>query len=244
EDAKALLASRVDGLLVSITHQTEKYDHFEDFIEAGIPVVFFDKAVESMKNTSRVIVDDRLGAFQAVEHLIGEWCRRIAHFTSPELSYTGKHRLQGYLDAHKRYGIPVDERLIRRCKVVEFEEGYRFALEMLSMEEPPDAIFAVTDEVALGAMTGLKGAGITIPDQVAVMGFSNWKLASVVEPPLSTIAQPGFRIGQESIKLLLKEIQELKKDLPVTYQTMVLPTELIIRESSRRQKTLVNVSNG
>ena len=233
-DANALLSSRVDGLIACLGTHTHQFDHFHDFIDAGIPVVFFDKTAPQIRDCSKVIIDDRLGAFNAVESLIEEGCTRIAHLKGPGEAFTFQNRLQGYKDALAKHGIPFDPSLIRECRELTHSTARSVARDLAGMPVPPDAVFAATDQLAIGAMVGLKEMGKSIPEDVAVIGFSNWEVGEAVDPPLSSVAQPGFEMGKLSAEILLREIQATKNDHPFEYETVVLETSLKLRGSSRR----------
>lgn len=228
--SQTLLSSKVDGLIVSISRETVNSDHFRLYQEKSIPIVFFDRVCADMEACS-VTVDDYKGAFMAVEHLIKAGRRRIAHFAGPPLLQITQKRIEGYKDALFRYGIAFDGDLLIDCGAgLEQENGSLAAQEMLDRGVKPDAIFAVCDPIAIGVMMTLKKNRINIPDEVAVVGFCDEPIARVVEPQLSSLVQPAFRIGETSIELLLQQIQG--QDI---IEKRVLTTELRIRESSSRR---------
>lgn len=234
-DASALFTSRVDGVLVSIAHETKEFGHFQDFADAGVPLVFFDKVpYQGMEHTSRVIVDDYEGAFEAVAHLIAQGYRRIAHFHGPTIATTSRKRLDGYLDALRQHHLPVEESLLYPCQEITLEEGQAHTRHLLAHEPSCDAIFCVTDSVAIGALTALKAHGIQVPGQMGLVGFSDWQMSSVMEPPLSSVAQPGQEMGRIATQLLIREIHAHRDDLPFQPERIILPTSLKIRASSNR----------
>jgi LacI family transcriptional regulator len=234
KEAGVLLASRVDGLLISLANETKSFEHLEEFIEYNIPVVLFDKITDNLA-VSKVIVDDFEGAFHAVEHLIQQGCRRIAHIRGP-LGPSNSHlRFNGYVAALEKYQIPFAEELVFQCEKVTHEEGIEFVKQMLAMPQKPDGIFAVADQVAIGAATALKNNGIKIPDEMAVVGFSDWLMTSIVEPPISTVAQPGFEMGRTAVKRLLEEIDLVSKDQVINPHTEILKTTLLVRQSSLKK---------
>ncbi|MEZ4774180.1 MAG: LacI family DNA-binding transcriptional regulator [Bacteroidia bacterium] len=233
-DAQALLTSRVDGVLVSIAHETKSFDHFTEFKDLGIPVVFFDKVpIEEFKDASKVVVDDFMGAYTTVEHMILQGCKRIAHFRGPLIAYTSFNRFEGYKQALADYGIPYDESLVFACEDISFEEGQRFCHQVISSDNPADAIFAVTDMVALGALVTARDAGLKIPEDLAIAGFSDWLIASIIAPPLTSVAQPSHEMGQTATTLLLEEINANKNNIPFSFKTVVLKTDLMVRASTR-----------
>ncbi len=235
KDAAALLDSRVDGLLVSIAHSTDRFEHFQAFLDAGVPVVMFDKVTDQLAGCSRIIVDDRGGAIASVKHLHSQGCRDIAHLAGPQLAYTAYEREMGYLDALRDLGLPQDPGRVYRCMNVTYDEGYHFTREMLKSAKPPDGIFAITDEVAHGAMKAIKEAGKRIPEDIALVGFSNWFVDEMVEPHLSSVSQPGEEMGRMAASILLQEIHSIQNDITPTPQVQLLKTELIIRQSSVKQ---------
>ncbi len=224
-----LTISNLDGLLVSITSESDSCHLFEELIAQGIPVVFFDRAPSNIR-TSKVMQDDYNGAFEAVEHLARNGYRKIAHIAGPHgLSFTEK-RLQGYLAALKRYDIPVREDYIVYSGFSQ-ESGEADTYKLLDLEDRPDSIFAVNDRKAVGAMIALKKKNIKIGEQIGVVGFTNDPIASLISPTLTTIAEPAFEIGKESCELLLKHIKK-KNFIP---EEKILPGKLIVRDSSRRK---------
>ena len=170
----------------------------------------------------------------AVNHLIDIGCRRIAHFAGPDVLPISRNRLKGYKDALEQSGLGYNpELVIQNSNRIDFEEGYTFANQLLDLPERPDAIFANHDLSAIGAMRAIKDRGLRIPEDLAVVGFSNWLMSSYTEPSLTTVSQPGFEMGQEAARLF---IQQMKHDDIETYQpvTKVLKTKLIVRDSTRR----------
>ncbi len=235
-DAEALFSSRVDGVLVSVAHGTQTYEHLLQFNHSGIPIVFFDKVPPGkFSEASRVMVDDFHGAFMAVEHLVEQGCSRIAHFRGPLLASTSRNRYEGYLAALQKHNLPADPRMIFDCEQITIEEGQEFTQRLIDQGLPFDGIFAATDAVALGAIVALKHANLQVPKQVAVVGFSDWKIASILDPPLSSVAQPGEDMGMLATRLLLREINALKDDQETFPETIVLRTQLKVRASSQRR---------
>lgn len=235
-DLKALFNSRVDGMLISISRETQNYEHIESILAKEVPIVFFDRMYTN-PNTSKVIVDDYVGAHEAVLHLIQQGCKRIAHLESAPGLAIAEDRKRGYLDALTENGLPADESLIMICPTGSLEEGKAAAEKLLKFKPRPDAIFANNDMLAMGAMLAIKQNGLKIPDDVALVGFSNWFFSALMDPPLSSVDQPGFEMGQEAAKLLIRQIEKQgKDDEAISPETRVLKTRLIIRESSLRKK--------
>ena len=233
-DSQALFNSRVDGILVSVARNTQNYDHFTRLIQRNMPLVFFDRVIEGI-NASKVIVDDEQGAYEATQHLIEQGYKRIAHLAGPQTLIISQNRLNGYKAAIADNKYMIDDRIIEICGLGTYEEAEQITNQLLDSRLPPDAIFANNDVAAYGAMTAIKKRKMKIPEEIAIVGFSNWRFSGLIEPALSSVTQPGFKMGQEAIKLLLKQI-EMKDDEQHVTETVVLKTNLLERESSVRRK--------
>jgi LacI family transcriptional regulator len=235
-DMKALFNSRVDGMLLSLSRETTNFDHIESIISKGVPIVLYDRFY-SNPNLSKVIVDDYVGAKEAVLHLIEQGCKRIAHLEGAPNLIISKDRLRGYQDALSESSLEIRETYTVVCPNNSFEEGQRATQKLLSLSVPPDAIFATNDPMAMGAIMAIKEKGLTIPDDVAVVGFSNYFFSQITDPSLTSVDQPGFEMGQEAARLLIRQIEIRDKDLEdLPAETKVLKTKLIIRNSSLRKK--------
>jgi LacI family transcriptional regulator len=234
-DMKALFNSRVDGMLISVSRETTNFEHIESMVAKGVPMVFFDRVYDHV-SSSKVIVDDLSGAKDATMHLIDQGCKRIAHLEGPPNLDITKQRLEGYIEALNEHKMAIDKSLIASCPLGTIEEGKIATEKLLSMDNPPDAIFATNDPAAMGAMQAIKEKGLKIPQDIAVVGFSNWFFSSMMDPPLSSVDQPGFEMGQEATKLLIRQIGvKSKDDTDPQPETKMLKTRLIIRESSLKK---------
>lgn len=229
EIVHSMFTNRVDGLIISIAMQTETFDHLKLFRKKHIPLVFFDRAVPEIE-TDKIVVDDYAGGFMVTKHLIDQGYQRIGHLAGPQNLMTYLYRKNGYLDALKQNGILYDESLVIENQLTS-EEGSVAAQQLMSLSSPPDAIFCGNDTTALSVMIYLRDRGFRIPQDIGIVGFSNEPFSKVVSPSISTIAQPGFEMGQKAAELIIRKIENKER----TYQTIVLPTELIIRESSNRE---------
>lgn len=227
--AQTLYASRVDGLIVSLAMDTKSYDHFYPFQQNDIPLVFVDRVSLEME-TDRVIINNFDAAFTATEHLISIGCKRIAHFAGAQHRNIYKERQDGYVNALEKYNLPVDEELILHSNL-SMEEGWKGTEHLLKLSNPPDGIFSANDSAAVSAIQCAKEMGIRIPQQLAVAGFNNDRISSIVEPRLTTISHPAIDMGKIAAQQVLK--QKENKDV-VQSETIVLKTGLIIRESSMR----------
>jgi len=235
-DIKALFNSRVDGMLISVSRETSSFEHIESILAKGVPMVFFDRVYENA-NSSTVVVDDLSGAKEATQHLIDQGCTRIAHLEGPPNLAITKQRLEGYLEALKENNMPVQQELIVSCPLGTIEEGKLATEQLLKMSNRPDAIFATNDPAAMGAMQAIKEAGLKIPQDIAVVGFSNWFFSALLDPPLTSVDQPGFEMGQEAAKLLIRHIELKSKnnEVDIPSETKVLKTRLIVRDSSLKK---------
>lgn len=227
-----IASRRVDGLLISLSGETQSVEHLKELHQKGMPIVLFDRVSEEI-NTHKVVSDNFEGAFTATEHLIREGRRRIVQITaSPYLSIT-RERVRGYMAALNKYEIPVDESLIRYCSY-DLADIELMMEELFSQDTPPDGILTVSDRLALGCLAVLKKRKISIPEQIAMVGFTNLKAAYLLEPALTTVVQPSLEMGQRSAELLLDLIERKPSSIPPNYQTFKLYSELIVRESSVR----------
>jgi LacI family transcriptional regulator len=226
---QSMFANRVDGLIISIAMQTSTFEHLKLFQKKHIPLVFFDRAVPEIE-TDKIVVDDFAGGFRVTQHLIDQGYKRIGHLAGPQNLTTYFDRKNGYIDALQKNGIAFDESLIHINKLTS-DDGILAVKQLMSLPNPPDALFCGNDTTALSAMIYLRDLGIQIPEDIGIVGFSNEPFSKVVSPSISTIAQPGFEMGQKAAELIIRKIENKER----TYQTITLPTELIIRESSFRK---------
>ncbi len=227
-NTKALFGNRVAGMLVSVAQTTRTDEHFRWFLKSGGRIVFFDRVLD-IPNTIKVVVDDRAGGYKATKYLIDKGRKRIAHIGGTKNLLISHERYNGYVQALQEAGLPVDKRLVVWSGFHE-ENGAKAIKQILKRGEPPDAVFAVNDPVALGAMTVLKQRGLKIPRDVSVVGFSNNPISAFVDPPLTTIEQPAYQMGMEAIKALLEQVQNGEE--PPEDKKIVLKTKLIIRSSA------------
>lgn len=228
--ANTLLANRVDGVLISVSMQTTNSDYLQLFKKNGKPLVFFDRHIDIPGN-SNVVIDDFQGGFDATEHLILQGCKKIAHFSGPQDLEIYKNRFKGYQSALEKYNIELDSNLVIPSKLMELD-GIESAKKLLSQTIPIDGIFSANDTAAISALQYLKREGIKIPEDIAIVGFSNEPISSVIEPSLTTIDQPGFEMGKIAANLLLEQINS--KPGKIVAETIILKPVLIKRNSSKK----------
>jgi len=228
KETQVMLSSRVAGLLVSVSKETKDFEHFKNLEENGLPIVFFDRVCQEMK-TDKVVVDDFDGAFKAVDYLIKTGCKKIAHFGSSQHMLIGRNRQNGYLHALFKNGIPIDDNLIFKCD--DYDEAWYLTEKIIKSKNIPDAIFAVNDATAIGALQAIKHNGLKVPKDISVIGFTNGKISTMADPPLTTIDQHGYEMGQIAVRLLLNRLE--KEDDDITPETRVIKTDLIVRGTTR-----------
>jgi LacI family transcriptional regulator len=222
------LARRVDGLLISLSSETNNVSHLQELQQQGTPIVQFDR-VSAALDTPRVVADNFAGAFAATEHLLLSGRRRIAHLTiQPWLSIT-QERLAGYRAALEKHGVPYDESLVRFGTFGPDEVG-PLVDELLALEPRPDAFFTASDRLAVGCLAALRQRHIAIPGQVSLIGFTNLTVADMLAPSLSTVTQPATEIGRVAVGRLLDLIELKHRAAPPS--TITIPTTLVVRESS------------
>lgn len=226
--AENLSISSLDGLIVCISAGSGSCDHFQNIIDQGIPVIFFDRVASKIR-TSKVMQDDFNGAVEAVEHLIENGYTKIAHIAGPKGLMLTEKRLQGYLATLKKYNLPIREEWIIHSGFSQ-EFGELDTCQLLDGEDRPDAIFAATDRKAFGAIVALRKEGIQVGREIGVIGFTNDPDSALISPSLTTIAEPAFDIGKESCELLIKHITK-KNFIP---EERILSGKLVVRESTMR----------
>ncbi|MGF1638569.1 MAG: LacI family DNA-binding transcriptional regulator [Cyclobacteriaceae bacterium] len=223
-----LLSSRVDGIIASITRETENLDHYANLVKRGIPLVFFNRTCDF--EVPKVVVDDYNGAYKATKHLIETGCKKIAYISGPENLQLCKNRLRGFIDAMKDHDVKIHEKLVVYSDF-SIESGMECGKELLKKSIRPDGVFAVCDTAAYGAMHIFKHNNIKIPEDIAIVGFTNEPFSELIEPALSTISQPVYKIGRTAAEIFINIMNEGMNYIP---ETRILSTELIIRNSSKR----------
>ena len=226
-NVQALVASRVDGLLISHSKETNSFEHVKLQLKKGLPIVHFDRVCDEVE-TAKVIQEDFAGSFALVEHLIQQGCRRIAACAGPEDLLISQKRVNGYKAALEKYGIPIDTDLIFHSSF-EKEDSLNALSSWLALPQIPDGIFTVHYGNAIEMMVALKQNNMKIPNEIALVAFGDDLLASLFEPSLTVYNQFPFSIGQEAATILIDNI--INKD---TFQpfTKIIKGELIVRQSS------------
>ncbi len=228
-NTKRLLDSLVDGFIISVSSETKSFDHFKKIQERNIPLVVFDRVTPDLIAPS-VRIDNQEGGFQATEHLIEQGYKRIAILAGPKNLGISNQRLEGYLNALKKNKMKPDKDLIVYC---DFNQDYAYfaTQELLAMKKRPDAIFTISDRMALGAMLAIKEKGLKMPQDIGLVGFNNEPIVSLLTPGISSVELPAFDLGKAAAKLFIETIHH-QEDMSNVEQ--VLKTKLFVRESSQK----------
>ncbi len=233
-DLQYLASRSVDGLLISCSTETSDFSHLKALHDRGLPIVFFDRITEEI-NTHKVIIDNYRGAYEATEHLLQNGYKRIAAIASSEFLSITSERLSGYSEALKKHNLQVRQDYVRHCFYggMVFSEIEEAVNKLLTLKQRPDAIFTTSDKLTMGCLKTLKRRGLSIPGDIALVGFSNSDVAELVDPPLTIIRQPAEEMGRAATELLLQLIESKR---PIReFEKRVLTPELQVRESSVRK---------
>lgn len=225
-----LLRSQVEGFIISLSRDADNCDHVERLVRKNIPLVLFDRYADSLM-ASKVIVDNYAAAFKATEHLIENGSRRIAFLAGPPQLLLSNQRIAGYRAALMKHGLYASDQYIFHCDYTQ-ENTLMQTLAMMNLPQPTDGLLTVSDRIAYPAIYALKQKGVRIPHDLAIASFNNEPISAFLSPSLTSVSQPIQQMGMETVQLLLKQIES--SDDVVTPETIVMDTQLIIRESSMR----------
>jgi len=222
---QTLINARVDAILLSVSMETTRDDHLKMLMDRGVRLLFFDRIIESIQ-TGSVTIDDKLGAYQNVKHLLEQGYRRIIHVAGADHISIYKARKEGYLMAMKEAGIEVSPQWILERPLI--QEGGCSAFDA-GMSVKPDAFFCAGDFAALGVMQAALKKGLKVPQDLGITGFANEPFTEFIHPSLTTVEQHGGEMGKKVAEmfLLCREIEESS-----TCERIVLKPELIVRSSS------------
>ncbi|RYF48813.1 MAG: LacI family transcriptional regulator, partial [Cytophagaceae bacterium] len=227
-----LLRSQVEGFIISLSRDTDNYEHVERLARKNIPLVLFDRYAESI-DVSKVIVDNEAAAFKATEHLIENGCQRIGFLAGPARLLLSNQRIKGYQAALAKHNLQLDEKYVFHCDYTQ-ENTVMQTLALMSLPQPPDGVVTISDRVAYPAIYAMKQKGLRVPEDVAVVSFNNEPVSAFFSPALSSISQPIQEMGTETVRLLLKQIDA--NDTTTVKETRIMDTQLIVRASSLRPK--------
>ncbi len=223
------ISMHVEGIIACLAQDTVDYAHFREIHEMGIPLVFFARTCLP-ELFSQVVANGDEAAQQATQHLIDNGARRVAFIGGPNHLDMVKRRKHGYLEALRESRIPIERELVK-CGKIDFDTARNATLQLLESDNPPDAILAFNDIITYAAFDAIKDKGLRIPEDVAIMGFTDGESAAFVTPKLSAIMDQAHLQGKKACELLLRNINGDKK----IYKE-VIPMILKIRDSSRKMK--------
>lgn len=223
----SFLAARVCGVITSLAKNTTQYDHYQELLDNNIPIVFYDRICTGI-NTERVVVDDYAGSFAAVEYMIQTGCKRIFFYSSPPHMEISKNRRNGYLDALRKYKIPVDESMIRYCDTR--EQAIAITPDILEEEYRPDGFFAINDETASGILYACKLANLKVPEEISICGFTDGAIAQSTDPKLTTVEQHGEEVGQSAIHILIDKLEGKSEQKS---SNKIVRTNLVVRGTTK-----------
>lgn len=221
------ISMHVEGIIACLAQDTVDYAHFREIHEMGIPLVFFARTCLP-ELFSQVVANGDEAAQQATQHLIDNGARRVAFIGGPNHLDMVKRRKHGYLEALRESRIPIERELVK-CGKIDFDTARNATLQLLESDNPPDAILAFNDIITYAAFDAIKDKGLRIPEDVAIMGFTDGESAAFVTPKLSAIMDQAHLQGKKACELLLRNINGDKK----IYKE-VIPMILKIRDSSRK----------
>ena len=217
---------------MSVSGQTAQSDHIKDLISNGVPLIFFDRICEDVE-TAKITTNDFESGYKATEHLIQQGCTKIAFLTiSTSLSISNK-RLGGYLQAHEDHKVKTSKKQIVLC-TDDAKKNYTLVKKLLQLKERPDGIVASVEKLTTPVYKACVDLKLKIPEDVKIICFSNLESASILNPSLTTITQPAFEIGKTAAALLFNSLE--KTNLNLTKESLVIPSSLIIRNSTVTNK--------
>lgn len=226
-NVQALMSSQVDGLLISHSVETTSFEHIKLHLNRGIPIVHFDRVAYEL-STAKVILDNFRGSYLLVEHLIQQGCKKIAICAGPKDLLISQERFEGYQAALKEYGLIFDQNLVYHIGFRK-NEAVDALNQWLSLESPPDAIFAVHHGNAIELMVELKKRGIKIPEQIAIAGFGDDQIAELIEPALTVFHQFPLQVGEIAANTLISNIIDGDNFVP---EDIIVQGKLVVRKSS------------
>lgn len=228
ETCNSFYENKVCGIIVSQSKNTSRYDHFISLMNKGLPLVFYDRICTGV-DASRVVVDDYMGAYSAVEYMIGTGCRNIAFYGSSMTLEISKNRYNGWHDALLKHGINPNDCIRKICD--NREDAERITPEVLNADNRPDAFFAINDDTAIGIMYTAKRMGFRVPEDISVCGFTNGQRAVACDPMLTTVEQNGYKVGREAADILIAKVEGRT---PVDkVEKRVIRTRLIVRDTTK-----------
>jgi DNA-binding LacI/PurR family transcriptional regulator len=230
-NTRRLLDSLVDGFIISVSSETKVFDHFKKIQQKNMPMVVFDRVSADLV-APKVKLDNIEGGYLAGEHLVDQGYKRIAVLAGPKNLAISNERLEGCVKAIKKSRQKIDPAHIIHCGFNQ-QNAYEATLDLLKAKPRPDAIFTISDRMAIGAMLAIKEKGLSMPKEIGLVGFNNEPVTSLVTPGISSVEQPAFEIGKAAAKLFLEQMHH-EEDLSSVES--ILKPRLVVRASSSRKK--------
>lgn len=231
DSVKMLLSNNADGVIACLALETENVEHFHQLKKIDIPLVFYDRICDKVES-GRVVIDDYGAAYKACEHLISKGCRNIAHIAGNQNTGIYQNRLKGYKAALKKNNIAIDDKLIFYGDTLSMEECPKIADVLLKLPQIPDGLFCANDNAAISVIQAAKKLQIHVPDDIAVIGFSNTPASTIISPSLTTVDDHAFEMGQAAARLLIRQIEN--NDQHVVAEKITIRNDLITRESTAK----------
>ncbi|GAA4805076.1 LacI family DNA-binding transcriptional regulator [Litoribaculum gwangyangense] len=225
-----LINAGVNGVIVSLASETKNFSHFSRLKKMGIPLVFFNRDCNDII-THKVTIDNSIAAFEAVEHLVEIGCKNIAYIGGPEILQINANRVEGYKAAMRKYNLEIPEGYVVYSNF-DRESTLSAARKLLYAPVHPDGILTFSDQIAISVMLAAKERGLSIPEELSLIGFNNEPVDELLEPSLTSIDQPGFRMGEEAAQLLIKQIRNPK----APYEKRILKSFLVVRNSTNKNR--------
>ena len=230
---ETLASGSIDGFIMSLSKETQQkrdFHHIKEVINQGMPVVMFDRVTNDIL-CDKVIIDDSLSAFNATQFLINKGYKKIALISTVDYVSVGKFRTEGYVNAIENSELTHNENLILKIEDI---NNFEDEIKNLLIKNKPDAVFAVNEIFAVTAIKQAAKLGIKVPEELAVIGFTDGIISKYSSPSISTISQNGEKMGEKAAQMLIEklEMEELDEDYIEQYKTEVIETELIEREST------------
>jgi DNA-binding LacI/PurR family transcriptional regulator len=224
EGMNLFLGRRVDGMLAAPAGHSHA-EYLARLAGHSMPIVLLDRRLEN-SGLSSISVDNLQGSYHAVRHLLEIGRRRIGVTSIPETISTGRERIAGYEKALAEFGMPLDPQLVRTASF-SIDASVEQTMRLFELPEPPDAIFATNHSAVIGALQAIRSLGKAVPEEVAVIGFDDYPWMSLLDPPLTTIAQPMYRLGKLAAELLIQTIEGQVKEP----KSIVVETSFMHRKS-------------
>lgn len=224
-----LVNMKVEGIIACLSQETTDYTHFAELKDINMPLIMFDRVCLTDQFSS-VVADGEHSAQMATQHLLDNGCKRVAFIGGANHLDIVKRRKHGYLEALRNNKIPIEKELVV-CRKIDYEEGKIAAQTLLALPNPPDAILAMNDTLAFAAIEVIKSHGLRVPNDIALIGYTDEQHANYIEPKLSAVSHQTYEMGETACLLLIDQIRGDK-----AIRQVMIPTHLQIRESSIKNK--------